>query len=124
MVDSKKTEVGARIKQLRAAQEKTLREIGLELGVAANTVNRWERGESAPTRANLVSLSNLFGVDPSWLMFGITKSNTKNNEEVLIRKIRLLSKEQFDAVETMIDLFIGKETEEISDGTNGKSRGC
>ena len=52
MVDSEKTEVGARIKQLRAAQEKTLREIGLELGVAANTVNRWERGESAPTRAN------------------------------------------------------------------------
>jgi transcriptional regulator with XRE-family HTH domain len=117
LVDSKKIEVGARIKQLRAAQEKTLREVGLELGVAANTVNRWERGESAPTRANLVSLSNLFAVDPSWLMFGITKSNTKNNEEVIIRKIRLLSKEQFDAVETMIELFIGQETKEVSNGT-------
>ncbi len=120
MVDSKKVEVGARIKQLRAAQEKTLREVGLEIGVAANTVNRWERGESAPTRANLVSLSNLFAVDPSWLMFGITKSNTKNNEEILIRKIRLLSKPQLEAIENMVDLLIGKETEEVSNGTNCK----
>lgn len=124
MVDSKKVEVGARIKQLRAAQEKTLREVGLEIGVAANTVNRWERGESAPTRANLISLSNLFAVDPSWLMFGITKSNTKNNEEILIRKIRLLSKPQLEAIENMVDLLIGKEigkeTEEASNGTNAK----
>jgi|TARA_Y100000401_G_scaffold99029_1_gene87099 transcriptional regulator with XRE-family HTH domain len=118
-MDSKKLEVGARIKQLRSAQEKTLREVGLELNVAANTVNRWERGESAPTRANLISLSNLFAVDPSWLMFGITKSNTKNNEEVLIRKIRLLSKQQFDAVETMIDLLAGQEEGMASDGTTG-----
>jgi len=124
VVDSKKVEVGARIKQLRAAQEKTLREVGLEIGVAANTVNRWERGESAPTRANLISLSNLFAVDPSWLMFGITKSNTKNNEEILIRKIRLLSKPQLEAIENMVDLLIGKEigkeTEEASNGTNAK----
>jgi transcriptional regulator with XRE-family HTH domain len=122
-VDSKKIEVGARIKQLRAAQEKTLREIGLALGVAPNTVNRWERGESAPTRANLLSLSNLFAVDPSWLMFGITKSNTKNDEEVLIRKIRLLSNEQFDVVENMIELLIGQESEkEPSNVTNGNKR--
>jgi hypothetical protein len=56
-------------------------------------------------------------------MFGITKSNTKNDEEVLIRKIRLLSNEQFDVVENMIELLIGQESEkEPSNVTNGNKR--
>jgi len=118
LLDSKKVEVGARIKQLRKAREMTLREIGFQLSVAANTVNRWERGESAPTRSNLISLSDLFAVDPSWLMFGITNSNTKNNEEVLIRKIRLLSEKQFDAVVTLIDLLASEKTEVALNGSN------
>tara|TARA_R100001594_G_scaffold51013_1_gene84318 strand:- start:1064 stop:1423 length:360 start_codon:yes stop_codon:yes gene_type:complete len=108
-LDSKKIEVGSRIKQLRAAREITLREVGLKLGVAANTVNRWERGESSPTRKNLVALSEMFAVDASWLMFGTTGTNTKNKEDLLIRKIRILSQDQLEAVEKVIDLLIIKE---------------
>lgn len=111
-MSSKKLEVGARVKQLRKAREMTLREVGMKLGVAANTVNRWERGESSPTRANLVAMSDLFAVDPSWLMFGITKSNTKKDEEKLLRKLRLLSDKQYQNIESLVDDLIGSTQEE------------
>ena len=111
-MSSKKLEVGARVKQLRKAREMTLREVGMKLGVAANTVNRWERGESSPTRANLVAMSDLFNVDPSWLMFGITKSNTKKDEEKLLRKLRLLSDKQYQNIESLVDDLIGSTQEE------------
>ena len=111
-MSSKKLEVGARVKQLRKARELTLREVGMKLGVAANTVNRWERGESSPTRANLVAMSDLFAVDPSWLMFGITKSNTKKDEEKLLRKLRLLSDKQYQNIESLVDDLIGSTQEE------------
>ena len=111
-MSSKKLEVGARVKQLRKAREMTLREVGMKLGVAANTVNRWERGESSPTRANLVAMSDLFAVDPSWLMFGITKSNTKKDEEKLLRKMRLLSDKQYQNIESLVDDLIGSTQEE------------
>ena len=111
-MSSKKLEVGARVKQLRKAREMTLREVGMNLGVAANTVNRWERGESSPTRANLVAMSDLFAVDPSWLMFGITKSNTKKDEEKLLRKLRLLSDKQYQNIESLVDDLIGSTQEE------------
>jgi transcriptional regulator with XRE-family HTH domain len=111
-MSAKKLEVGARVKQLRKAREMTLREVGMKLGVAANTVNRWERGESSPTRANLVAMSDLFAVDPSWLMFGITKSNTKKDEEKLLRKLRLLSDKQYQNIESLVDDIIGSTQEE------------
>ena len=111
-MSSKKLEVGARVKQLRKAREMTLREVGMKLGVAANTVNRWESGESSPTRANLVAMSDLFAVDPSWLMFGITKSNTKKDEEKLLRKLRLLSDKQYQNIESLVDDLIGSTQEE------------
>ena len=111
-MSAKKLEVGARVKQLRKAREMTLREVGMKLGVAANTVNRWERGESSPTRGNLVAMSDLFAVDPSWLMFGITKSNTKKDEEKLLRKLRLLSDKQYQNIESLVDDLIGSTQEE------------
>ena len=111
-MSAKKVEVGVRVKQLRKAREMTLREVGMKLGVAANTVNRWERGESSPTRANLVAMSDLFAVDPSWLMFGITKSNTKKDEEKLLRKLRLLSDKQYQNIESLVDDLIGSTQEE------------
>jgi len=111
-MSAKKLEVGARVKQLRKAREMTLREVGMKLGVAANTVNRWERGESSPTRANLVAMSDLFAVDPSWLMFGITKSNTKKDEEKPLRKLRLLSDKQYQNIESLVDDIIGSTQEE------------
>ena len=111
-MSSKKQEVGARVKQLRKAREMTLREVGMKLGVAANTVNRWERGESSPTRANLVAMSDLFAVDPSWLMFGITQSNTKKDEEKLLRKLRLLTDKQYQNIESLVDDLIGSTQEE------------
>ena len=111
-MSSKKQEVGARVKQLRKAREMTLREVGMKLGVAANTVNRWERGESSPTRANLVAMSDLFAVDQSWLMFGITQSNTKKDEEKLLRKLRLLTDKQYQNIESLVDDLIGSTQEE------------
>ena len=111
-MSSKKLEVGARVKQLRKAREMTLCEVGMKLGVAANTVNRWERGESSPTRANLVAMSDLFAVDPSWLRVGISKSNTKTAEEKLLRKLRLLSDKQYQNIESLVDDLIGSTQEE------------
>ena len=111
-MSSKKQEVCARVKQLRKAREMTLREVGMKLGVAANTVNRWERGESSPPRANLVAMSALFAVDPSWLMFGITQSNTKKDEEKLLRKLRLLTDKQYQNIESLVDDLIGSTQEE------------
>ena len=105
-MDEQENRLGSRIKHLRKARKVTLREVGAELGVAANTVNRWERGESSPTKKNLIALSDLFLVDPSWLMFGKTDSNTRRNEDILIRKIRLLNDEQHVAVEALINLLI------------------
>ena len=45
-------------------------------------------------------------------MFGITKSNTKKDEEKLLRKLRLLSDKQYQNIESLVDDLIGSTQEE------------
>lgn len=52
--------VGANLRAARMARDLTQREVGEQLGVEGLFVSRWERGENAPSPANLQRIADLF----------------------------------------------------------------
>ena len=61
--------MSTRIKELRQARQMTLLEVSKKLGVSESTVQRYESGAIANLKyETIISLSNLFGVDPCYLM--------------------------------------------------------
>jgi len=56
------------IRALRQAAGKTQREVAIALGVTERNYVRWEQGETLPDAANLIRLSDYFGVHPRTLV--------------------------------------------------------
>lgn len=59
-----------RIRQVRQTANLTQAELAEALGVSQPTVNRWETGETEPSRATLEQLADATGAAPEWLAFG------------------------------------------------------
>lgn len=57
-----KLKIGEKIKELRYKKGLTQEEIGAILGVSAQSVSKWERGEGYPDIEMLPSLANYFGI--------------------------------------------------------------
>lgn len=61
-------EVGARISALRGAMKQS--EFAERLGVARNSINRWEAGERLPDGGSLQKMAEQFGADISYILTG------------------------------------------------------
>lgn len=59
----------------RARAGLTIKEAARAAGVHQNTLIRWERGEADPLAINLVSLAQLYGCTPEYLL-GMTDDRT------------------------------------------------
>lgn len=56
-----------RLKDLRAEDGLTLKDVSSAIGVSINTVSRWERQERLPNIENIVALAKLFNVSADYL---------------------------------------------------------
>ena len=56
-----------RLKDLRAEDGLTLKDVSSAIGVSINTVSRWERQERLPNIENIVGLAKLFNVSADYL---------------------------------------------------------
>lgn len=54
----------------REAAKLTQGEVAKELGASRQSVSRWEQGHSSPTPEQMRELCVLYGVTPSYLLFG------------------------------------------------------
>lgn len=74
--------VGANIAAGRKRRKLSQRQLGgLVNGVDAATVSRWERGVVMPSTANLVTLAEVFEVDPSWFHVDHDRKHRYTHEE-------------------------------------------
>lgn len=60
--------LGQRIKQQREKRQLRQADIASALGLTAQAVSKWERGENAPDIAVLVALARLLGVSVEWIL--------------------------------------------------------
>ena len=66
--------LSASLRQRREACGTTQELVVQRLGVSRQAVSKWENGVSDPSTANLVALAELYGVDPTELIRGISSS--------------------------------------------------
>jgi transcriptional regulator with XRE-family HTH domain len=62
------TELGERIKQLRLAQDLTLKQVGEKAKVSATHLSEIERGKTSPTVGTLVRIAHALGREPAHLV--------------------------------------------------------
>lgn len=65
------TVIGHRLRGARQGSKRTQREAAAECGVSRQAVSAWERGESAPTVRELMTLALLYGASTDYLLFGV-----------------------------------------------------
>ncbi len=61
-------ELGNKLLKLRKARGMSQEELAGEMGVSRQAISRWESGETLPDAANLLKLSDLFGVTADYLL--------------------------------------------------------
>lgn len=59
---------GEKLKQLRMRRGMSQEHLALELGVSRQAISRWELGEVVPDTANVLRVSQLFGVSTDYLL--------------------------------------------------------
>ena len=100
-----------RLKSLREAKGWSLRHVAKEIGVSHNTISKWETDPDAssssqtarPSRFNILKIAELFNVEPGWILFG-SEETTRN--QTIANKMDLLSTQELDQIENMVDLLI------------------
>lgn len=61
-------QINEQIKKFRKAAGLTQEQIANYLGVSTPAVNKWEKGTSDPSTANLIALAKLYGVSADELI--------------------------------------------------------
>ena len=64
--------LGQRISHCRKKLHISQEELGSRLGISRQAVSKWERGEAAPSTANLLALGRLYGVPAEELLRAVT----------------------------------------------------
>lgn len=62
--------IGQRIKYLRDSKKLSMGELEKAIGSSNGSVNQWEKDRTIPGGANLIALSNFFGVSVDWILKG------------------------------------------------------
>ena len=119
----KTLEYNDRIKSIRISKGWSLRKLATEVGVAHNTVAKWEASPygkqgsySKPSRLNLLKIAELFNVEPGWLFFG-DERNTSRSQQIA-SNLEMLTETEKDQIEGMIQLLIGNKK---GSSKNGKT---
>lgn len=72
--------------------------------VTPQSVQQWEKGETAPRPKKIAAMAQLFGVDAAWLQYG-TSSNVEAPAAHPVRKIPVINYVQAGSFREVIDDF-------------------
>lgn len=67
--------IGGRLKEIRGDIRQA--DFARQMGVVPKTMSRYENNETIPDGVFLLKLHELFGVDPTWLLFGEADARKK-----------------------------------------------
>tara|TARA_Y100000004_G_scaffold189850_1_gene246083 strand:- start:448 stop:807 length:360 start_codon:yes stop_codon:yes gene_type:complete len=110
-------EQGKRIAELRAAHKLSLRQLAQRIGVSHQAIASWEKGISAPNKANVNALCDVFNVKPSFILTGLQIKDTMGQQ--IINQIDLLNKEDQRLIVTLIHRLMVDEKKSNGNGGNG-----
>lgn len=79
-----------RLKEIRESKGLTLEDVGKGVGLATNTISRYETGKREPKLETWKKLANFFGVSVSYLQ-GIEPDYSKSTDKTEITIIKLLN---------------------------------
>ena len=86
-------ETGKRIKNLREEKDLSVEEVTKFLGdISAQSVYKWQRGESLPTVDNLYALSKLFNTPVDDILRGNKERDEGPSLSFLFQKLVILSR--------------------------------
>ena len=98
---------GEKLKNMREARGLSLRALSDQLGkhgtlVSAAAIQKWEIGETSPSKDNLKSICSFFNVDPGWLLFDVTTSDLEARFKSLLDNLRLLNSNDLEMLEHIV----------------------
>lgn len=97
--------------KLRKSGGLSQEDLAEKLGVSRQAVSRWESGSTMPDIANLIQLSELFGVSTDYLVHDSYESDAdiplvkEKNEEIKIIKIKKRNLHLFSALCFLFSVF-------------------
>jgi len=91
--------IGNKICSVRSKEGMTLKEFAAKLNVSANTVSRWEQGESTPRRATLFRIEKLFQLADNYFIV-----ERKSDGSSLVKTVRI-SDRRDDEANLLLDKF-------------------
>ena len=77
--DEERTEIGARLRQLRKGQNISCKELAQMFDITENAVQSWERGSKTPNENRLIALSKFYDVSLKWIICGDEQSMFEDN---------------------------------------------
>ena len=101
------------LKRIRQEKKLTQDELGKMVGVHANHISRYERGDSSPSTETLLAFADALDVTIDELVVGNRKQeamNSLNDIELikLLKKIEVLDENGQQTVKSLIDAYIFK----------------
>ena len=81
-----------RLRELRNQSGMTQNELASKIGVTGQTILNWENGIYEPKIAQLIALSNLFGVSIDYL---VGKKNNEKTVDDICKELGKISQEEF-----------------------------
>ena len=82
---------GLNLRTLRNRTSKSQLEIGVEVGVSASSVNRWEQGLSLPDSEKIELLSEYFGVNFSYFFVLDNEDRMRQGKIHLKQAIKMIN---------------------------------
>lgn len=95
-------EIGERICEIRKKRRLTQEELAEKMDVSIQMISNLERGKKAIRPENIVKLCEVLEVSTEYVLRGIASGE---DVDEIAKKLRLLSLEQQEAVEKIVDLF-------------------
>lgn len=104
---------GKNLKKIRQSQQLTQEELSQKVGVHANHISRYERGDSSPTAETLIAFADALGVSIDELVSGDRKQQLLDSFRdiellQLFKKIEGLEEAERLTVKQLLDAFIFK----------------
>ena len=100
------TDMGIRIAQRRKELRFTQEQLAEKMGVSLQTISCIELGKKAVRPENLVNLCTYLNVTADYILYG-RRNEQQMNDTVL--KLSALGQEEYQAVQTMIELLYKKK---------------
>lgn len=99
------------LKKIRSDRGMTQSELGEKIGVHANHISRYERGDSSPSTETLKAFAQALNVTIDELVFGDKEKQVKNSiNDIellgLIKKLESLSEQEKETIKDLISAFL------------------